>query len=679
MHAAKLKTGSLAAVLLAVNCYVVYDLFRAGFIAQMGSIEAAYIGIARYLCQNWRDLGWFPLWYDGVPYQNTYPPLMHFLVAITSTLTGAQPVVAYHFVAAAFYAFGPVTLFWLAWRLSRSRAFSFGAAMFYSLVSPSALFGADILLDIQSPFNPRRVQTLIEYGDGPHIASLTLIPLAIVALDTALEKRRPVFHILAALGMAAVVLTNWLGGFGLAVAVIAYLLARPGTSPRLWLAAVGIGIYAYLLASPWIPPSTVETVRVNAQRVGGPYDITLRQLKYLGLAIIALTFLRSVCDRFRISAVLRFALFFTLPLAAVVLSSMWFKVAILPQPQRYQLEVEMGIALLAVFALRPLAARLTRRESVMVLLGFLLFCFFQAKTYRTYSRYRDRPIDIHSTIEYESAQWFDRNMKGQRVFVPGSVGFWLSAFNDTPQLNGGFDQGVTNYLIPVVIYQLFSGEASNGREDEIGELWLKSFGVQAAMVGGLHSREAYKPIRNPNKFAGRFKELWRDSDDVIYEVPSRTPSLAHVMKREDLVPRAPASGIDVDPLRRYVAALDNPAYPLADFRWLAPSHAAITANLERSQILSVQISYHPGWHARVNGRACSTYRDHLGMLVVEPACDGPCTVEMNYDGGLEMWLMRILSWGALLAGIVWIYRGARSTKRSTDSTRARPTAASSVE
>src|SRR5208283_5222081 len=274
------------------------------------------------------------------------------------------------------------------------------------------------------------------------------------------------------------------------------------------------------------------------------------------------------------------ALFFTIPLAAIVLLAMWFNVAILPQPHRYQLEVEMGIALLAVFSLRPLAARLDRRERVVVLLGFLLFCFFQAKTYRTYSRYRDRPIDIHGSVEYEAAQWFDRNMKGQRVFVPGSVGFWLSAFNDTPQLNGGFDQGVTNYLIPVVVYQLYSGEASNGHEDEIGELWLKSFGVRAVMIGGAQSREVYKPSRNPHKFAGRFKELWRDGDDAIYEVPSRSPSLARVMKREDLARRTPINGIDVDPLRPYVAALDNPAYPEAEFRWLAPSRAVITANLD---------------------------------------------------------------------------------------------------
>ncbi len=654
MSAAKLKTALLAAIVLAVNCYVVRDLFPAGFINQMASIDGAHIAIPRYLSGHWRDLGWFPLWYGGLPYQNTYPPLLRVLVALAINLTGASPAVAYHAVTATLYSLGPVTLFWLAWRLSLSRAFSFGAAMLYSLFSPSALLGASILKDLGGPFGARRVQTLLIYGDGPHIAALTLVPLAIVALDAALEKRRPVFYILAALGMAAVVLTNWLGGVALAIAVIAYLLARPGTPAKVWLAAAGIGVYAYLLAMPWIPPSTVAAIRSNSQWMGGAYRMTAQHLKYLGLGLIALAFLRAACERLRLSTIERFAIFFTVPVAAIVLASMWLDINLLPQPDRYQLELEMGLVLLAVFSLRPLAARMGRREIALALLGFFLFCWLQARHYRHFAWYQDRPIDIHGTIEYEAAQWFDRNLKGQRVFAPGSVGFWLNTFNDTPQIGGGFDQGLANSLVPALVYQVYTGDGSNGREGEIAELWLKSFGVRAVMVGGPHSREAYKPFRNPQKFAGRLRELWRDGDDAIYEV-SRSSSLAHVMRREDLAQRTPAGGIDVDPLRPYVAALENAAYPAADFRWLAASRAAITASLERSQVLSVQVNYDPGWHARANGHPCPLYRDKLGLMVVEPACDGGCTVELRYDGGTEMLLARILSWGSVLAGMLWIW------------------------
>lgn len=660
VHAEKLKTASLAAILLAVNCYIVHDLFAAGFINQMTSIDGAHIGIPRYLSEHWHDLGWFPLWYGGMPYQNTYPPLLRILVALGINLTGGAPVVVYHAVTATLYALGPVTLFLLALRLSRSRAFSFGAAMFYSLFSPSALLGPSILKDLGGPFNPRRIQTLLVYGDGPHISSLTLIPLAIIALDVALEKKRPVFYILAALGMLAVVLTNWFGAVALPIALIAYLAARPATPGKVWLATLGIGFYAYLLALPWIPPSTLAAIRTNSQWAGGAFKITAQHLKYLGLGLIVLAFLRSACERLKLSAIVRFALFLTVPMTAIVLASVWFDIAILPQPERYQLEAEMGLALLAVFSLRPLAARMGRREIAVALLGFFLFCFFQTRHYRHFARYMDRPIDIHGTIEYQAAEWFDHNLKGQRVFAPGSVGFWLNTFNDTPQLSGGFDQGLTNSLLPALVYQVYTGAGSNGHEDEIGELWLKAFGVRAVMVGGVHSREPYKPFHNPHKFEGRLKELWRDGDDVIYEV-SRSRSLAHVMKPEDLTPRTPAGGVDVDPLRPYVAALENSAYPAADFRWLASSRAAITGSLERDQILSVQVNYHPGWHARANGRACRVRSDRLGLLVIEPACAGPCTVELSYDGGTEMLVARILCWGALLAGFVWIYRRSRST------------------
>ena len=43
----------------------------------MGSIEAAYIGLARYIANHLGELSWFPLWYGGIPYADTYPPLLH--------------------------------------------------------------------------------------------------------------------------------------------------------------------------------------------------------------------------------------------------------------------------------------------------------------------------------------------------------------------------------------------------------------------------------------------------------------------------------------------------------------------------------------------------------------------------------------------------------------------------
>jgi hypothetical protein len=37
-------------------------------------------------------------------------------------------------------------------------------------------------------------------------------------------------------------------------------------------------------------------------------------------------------------------------------------------------------------------------------------------------------------------------------------------------------------------------------------------------------------------------------------------------------------------------------------------------------------------------------------MIVEPRCDGPCVVDLAYDGGTEMMFFRALSWLCLAAG-----------------------------
>ena len=63
-----------ASGLFIINLYVCRELFWTEYLNQMGSIEAVYIGLARYIMHNVGDLTWFPLWYNGIPYQDSYLP-----------------------------------------------------------------------------------------------------------------------------------------------------------------------------------------------------------------------------------------------------------------------------------------------------------------------------------------------------------------------------------------------------------------------------------------------------------------------------------------------------------------------------------------------------------------------------------------------------------------------------
>jgi hypothetical protein len=138
----------------------------------------------------------------------------------------------------------------------------------------------------------------VVYGDGPHIAALALLALAILCIHVALQKRLPVWDLLAGLSMAAVALTNWLGAFALAAMAAAYLVRT-----RDWLRAAAIGAFAYVIACPWIPPSTVAAVRLNAQTVAGDFrNSSTLLLLFLPCAIVGLILMRkwSVFTKFGI-------------------------------------------------------------------------------------------------------------------------------------------------------------------------------------------------------------------------------------------------------------------------------------------------------------------------------------------------------------------------------------------
>jgi hypothetical protein len=654
MRPERWKTGAFALVLFLVNLWLVRDLLSIEYLDQMGSIEGTHIALARWARDNWNDLNWFPLWYGGIPYVYSYPPLLPRLVAAVSALLAITPAHAYHAVTAIFYSLGPVTLFWLALRLCGSGSASFAAGLLYSLVSTSTFLIPAVRYDAGGMWGVRRLQALVQYGEGPHIAALTLLPLAVLLLSLALERRRAGWWLVAVLGLASPPLTNWIGVPALAMAAATLLLARQsGAWRRDWPRAIGAGIAAYLIASPWIPPSAVRVMESNQRWLSGPLSPAPVLAAWSLVGLLASGACLWLFRRRNTPPAIRFALLFLLPAAAVPLASAWFGVSLLSQPARFHLEMEMALALAAAFAGGELVGRTKPRARAAIICALVAAACYGALRCDTHAKRLVRPIAIEGAVEFQAAEWFARNLPGRRVFAPGSIGFFLNAFNDTPQFGGGADQAVVNPLWTHVNYQILSGENAGPREAEIALLWLDAFGVDAVVAGGPHSREFYKPFRNPHKFEGVLPELWRDGDDAIYRVPRRGASLAHILRPADLAPRPPAGALDIDPVRHYVAALDNPVYPLARMTWRTRHSAVISAPLEKGQILSVQVSYHPGWEARVAGQPRRVRADHLGQLVIEPDCEGACTVEISFSGGKESMLTLLACYACLILGLTW--------------------------
>ena len=645
-----------AVALFTLNALVCKELFFTEYTVHLGSIEAAYIGISRYALDHPFEWDWFPLWYGGIPYHNTYPPLLHLTVALAAWLLGISPALSHHAVTAALYSLGPVALYLLALQLSRKHAPSLLAALAFSLLSPSQPLLKQLQTWIGSMRSPTRLHSLVEFGDGPHIASVTLLLFAIMALHAALERPKPLRVYLAAAALASVVLTNWLGAFALALTAASYLLAR--SSERRWPPmaawAGGAGAIAYGLAAPWIPPSAISDIRHNAQHTIGHFPITSKHVVYAALVLAATAAIWLLVRKLRLPLIEAFSAYLTFLFAAMVLTDDWLGVQLMPQPYRYHHELEMAMCLFGAFLLARLAAPFPGRATVALFgsLGVALVVLQYGRC-RQEARSLIEPIDMQSTVDYQAAAWLGEHFPDDRVFVSGSIQFWLNAFADTQQLGGGFGQGIVNRQIPAIHY----GVPWTLEDGERATTFLRVYGNQAVVVSSPEGRDFYRQVwRDPKKFEGLLPELWRDGGDVIYGVPQRSRSLAHVILPEHVLYRSPENNdriVDVEPLAR---ALEDPSLPLAEMQWVTPSDIRITTEMSPEQLLFVQMTYHPAWRAWVDGEPRRVRQEPLGMMIVEPRCDGPCEVTLEFDGGLEMLLARLLCGLTILGGLVWFVR-----------------------
>jgi hypothetical protein len=662
----KTEVRLYAAVLLAVNLLIAGSLFGVEYPAYNGSIEGTFIAISRYMARHPGEWKWWPLWSCGMPFETSYLPFTHWVVAAFTLLTRLSAARSFHIVTAAIYVLSALAVYWMALELSRKPAASFVAALAYSCVSVSALLIPVIGADAGGMLNLRRLQTLVYYGESPHTAALALLPVAVVCFSRALATEGVRWKILAGAAAASVALSNAFGIVALSAALLCWLLAFPS---RPWWKApatvAAIGALAYCWISPWLSPAMIRAIRANALTTGG--DFRYAAASSIALAILTAGYLLLwwALRRAKAPAHLQFFALFAYVPAGIVLAWCGWGIAIIAQPSRYQIEVDLALPLALVFAGAALLDRIPRRPRTVAVAAVVVLLALQTVHSAIYARGLIRSVEPSQLSEYRVAKWMDQHLPGRRAFISGSGSFWYNVFTDNPQLYGGHDQHTVNTFIPIVGYTIYSDENAGARAAEYSVFWLKAFGAGAISVPGPESTDYYKAgFVHPFKFEGVLPVLWRDHGDTIYQTPLRSPSLAHVMPAAAIPARRPSDGLNIAPVEAYVAALDDPRYPPASFEWQGMSEARIRATVAPGQVVSVQVTYERGWEAWANGRRQPVRGDAIGQTVIEPACQGPCEISLRYTGGMEAVLTRSLSIGAMLLAGVYAWLGRRRARTS---------------
>jgi len=676
-----------ALFLFALNLVISWRLLFVHYLPWFNSIEPYFFALAEHIKAHWPHTGWYQCWYAGMPFEYTYPPLLLHATAAASLLARCSVPHAFHICVALFYSLGPVTLYLLVLELSRRLDVAIFAGLCYSLWSPSALLVHNIALDIGGVSHARRLYNAVFYGDSPQMAALTLVPLALLALNWAVRRPGVWSIVVAAVALMSVPLTNIPAALGLAMALIAWILAADKGSARCLLALASSAALGYLLICRWMPPSdlllTFESIRTRE----APLAAGLL-LWYAALAVAALV-ARWGMKRLRLTFAARFALLFCLIVGVIALSGPWFGVHLLEQSDRFHMILEMAVAILAGLALGWLVA-LSRITKVAVIAAVVVLSAWQFRNYRHFARQIIYDADITSRSEYKVARWMDRNAGGARVLVPGSIRFFLNSLTSTPQMTGCCEQNALSGAEDNAYYQYGADVGTTPqRSAEMNIAWMKALGVGYVATNDANSTEVYHDVRHPYKFDGLLPLRWpagtgrsrpqcepskaggplrcaggplTDAGDFIYEVPLPSHSLAHAVYADELVSRAPANGLDVQPLSRYVQALDDPARPALTSVWANTTELDVKGAIVANQLISVQVSYHPGWRVTANGRDAKIVRDGLGFMAIDPGCSGPCVVRLTFTGGSE-WtatgIVSVCAWASVLIALTWNLRSRR--------------------
>ncbi len=633
--ARKLTLTVYAAAIFALNFFVCHELFFTEYTDRITSGDSNFISISRYMLDHWRDASWWPIWYNGIPGHDSYPPLLHALVALLAAIERISPALAHHQFACIVYALAPVGLLFLVERVSNSAGTALAAAMTFSLLSPSTLLLSFARIGSGGWLGPWRLCVLTVYGDAPHMFGFALIPFAILALDTALKRRRPINHLITALIMAAILLTNWLGSMALACSVIAWLLATSETlaDRGRFITTALIALSAYLLACPWIPPSTLRIIASGGQVDEGDFHADMHQFPLRALLLVViLAAVKYALQKRKAPLAIQLPVFLLFLPGCVPIIFDWTRIALLPTPHRYVWETDFAICMLLAAVSAAVLRKVPRQVTWVVITAALLLGARNLYAYRKYAIAVIHPIDMTTTVEYKTTDWLKRNHPDARVFAIGTVAYWMNTFSDIQQVSGGFDPGTPDQQDRTALKTI-----SETTSPETTLLWLRAFGADYAAVGGPHTAAPFRIFTDPARFDKIAQRVWSEGDDFIYQIPRRSRSLAQIVRRGDTVDIA-----------RYVAALEDPSLPTASFHWQTAHSAIINAEIPSDDILSVQITYSPGWHVKVNGARRRIQKDSLGLMSIIPACTGPCTILLNYDGGLEARITQLASIGTLL-------------------------------
>ncbi|MEO8661891.1 MAG: hypothetical protein ABI693_25720 [Bryobacteraceae bacterium] len=636
-----------AAILFLFTAVLIGPLYRLKYLDNWASIESTFIADARMLSHHWNQTGWQPLWYCGTRIDYIYPPALRFGTALIGLYPRISMAKAYHIYTAFFYCIGIAGVYVLARSLLNDRRVALWCAAGAALISPAYLVMARIRYDVAGThYLPMRLNVLVRYGEGPHIAAVAILPLALAAAWVALSGRRRFVTVAAAVLSALVVSNNFYGATALAIFFLILCWARWVTM-RDWkvlLRASIIAILSYGLTAFWLTPSYVGITLSNMSLVSQPGHLwsVLVLLAVLVLYVSASWWLaRGRPERGPAVFLVGSFVLYTLN----VIGNYYWDFRVIGEPHRLVPEWDM-VTLLCVAGMVSLLRPRPLRIAGMCLLGILLAGGLPYLRH-AWTIYPAAPAP-EERVEYRIPAWLAKNLPDSRVYAAGSIRFWFNAWHDTAQIGGGSEQGVLNRRVVDASWDFVMAP-----KPESGVLWLQALGADGIVVMDKTSQEVYHDYQFPKRFDGVLPVVYDDfAGNRIYRAPRRFPTRARVVDRAQMTAMAAVTNGDL--LRAYVELIEHGPDAEVTMKRPEPELVTMHATVAEGQAVLFQESYDPNWRAEVDGRGVGTRKDPMGFLLVDVP-PGVHDVRLQFETPFENQAGRLILLVTLVA-VGWILK-----------------------
>jgi hypothetical protein len=488
-------------------------------------------------------------------------------------------------------------------------AFIFAPSASYLL--PGLLGDATAFSGAQLP-PPWRLAALVEYGEGPHVLSLSLALFALAAGVRYVRAPSGWGLALAVVALLTVALTNLIGVLGAAIFLILLPASERigGRAEGRWWRVMSVAVLAGVLSLGWYSLGFIRAVFGFSAPGGADASAYALLPVLLVAALIAIAWL----DR-RLPYGAALVIGWVFVFGAILVARQVFAITIAPQPIRYALELDAAVAMGVGIAFAVLFSRFRLRAGERAALVASLAAAAVIVTLGAggWLAVRDRlapDAAWHDWSERRVALWLDEHLApGERAYLTGSHAFWLNAFADVPQVRGGVDFAFANPWWAHVTYQVNVGE-----DADIAARWMRALPARYIVVPSPASSEVYRDFADPQKFDGRLPVAFDERGVRIYEVSRVGHPVLVVAKLADL--SEPTSAIDRAALDRYLdrIALGHDAVALEQ-RGLGAWRAEVV--VADGEAVVLRQAYDSGWHAHVDGRAVGVRADPIGQLLID--------------------------------------------------------------